>query len=521
MVRQACCGMRPRRDLSPRRLFEILCCPLKSKLTRSVVAVLARLPRWRCCLRSAAGARRAVRRARCTRTARPGAICSTATWYRRSDPRDRGLKAGLPARRAPLRRLAGRHGARRRQRRRHVGAQLPRRRALVPQGLRGARRGGDQLGAALRVGELPRHGVAERAAARAATRGGYLPFELEAKGVRRGTNRLVVRVDSRRTEAAIPPLGVRDGRQVRRRLVELRRHPARGLPAPGRHVRLRRTCFVRPRLDCPTCDARIYVRAVVANMEGVPARRRADRPPSAGKRIRVHAAPRSRHAASTCSAAARRSRSRGCGAPTDPHLYTVELEVELDGQVVQRYTQRTGIRSIERDEQRPDAAERPAPDAARGEHARGGPGARRRAATRRDPRELRPAARPGRQHDALALPDAPARARAGGPLRHRGVVRGPGLPDARRAVPQLRRAPARGAAGARHGEPRPQPSLGDRVEPRQREHLEARRRLHALPDGCGAARARGSTRRGSWASPSPAIRRSASRSSTRSSTRWA
>ncbi len=36
--------------------------------------------------------------------------------------------------------------------------------------------------------------------------------------------------------------------------------------------------------------------------------------------------------------------------PEDPHLYTVELEVSLDGQVVQRYTQRTGIRSIERDD---------------------------------------------------------------------------------------------------------------------------------------------------------------------------
>ena len=67
------------------------------------------------------------------------------------------------------------------------------------------------------------------------------------------------------------------------------------------------------------------------------------------------------------------------------------------------------------------------------------------------------------------------------------------------------------AAGARHGEPRPQPPVGDRVEPRQREHLEAGPRLHALRDAMRRGSRGGSTRRGSWASPSPAIRRSASR----------
>ena len=115
--------------------------------------------------------------------------------------------------------------------------------------------------------------------------GGYLPFELRGQGrAPRGTNRLVVRVDSRRTEAAIPPLGVRDGGQVRGRLVELRGHPARGLPAPGRHVRLRerRSCG-RASTARPATRA-IYVRAVVANMERVPAARRARPPPSAGSR---------------------------------------------------------------------------------------------------------------------------------------------------------------------------------------------------------------------------------------------
>src|SRR5262245_47474049 len=39
--------------------------------------------------------------------------------------------------------------------------------------------------------------------------GAYLPFELRALGIRKGTNRLVVRVDSRRGPGDIPPLSSR------------------------------------------------------------------------------------------------------------------------------------------------------------------------------------------------------------------------------------------------------------------------------------------------------------------------
>jgi beta-glucuronidase len=177
--------------------------------------------------------------------------------------------------------------------------------------------------------------------------GGYLPFELEAKGVRSGTNRLVVRVDSRRTEAAIPPLGVRDGGQ----------YVGGWWNYAGilREVYLRRVdtfdfvnVFARPRLDCPTCDARIYVRAVVANMEAVPARAEVTATVG-GKRINF--------TPTTIGAGGFRLFRGSAGiasprlwSPEEPHLYTVELEVSLDGQVVQRYTQRTGVRSIERDE---------------------------------------------------------------------------------------------------------------------------------------------------------------------------
>ena len=59
-----------------------------------------------------------------------------------------------------------------------------------------------------------------------------------------GTNRLVVRVDSRRCPTDFPPVGPATQRRADRRLVELRRDPARGLPAARRHGRLRRasTC---------------------------------------------------------------------------------------------------------------------------------------------------------------------------------------------------------------------------------------------------------------------------------------
>ena len=72
--------------------------------------------------------------------------------------------------------------------------------------------------------------------------GAYLPFELRLpRGFlkRTGVNRLVLRVDSRRTASDFPPAKFDDARPPARRLVELRRHPARGLPARDRRHRLR------------------------------------------------------------------------------------------------------------------------------------------------------------------------------------------------------------------------------------------------------------------------------------------
>ena len=66
------------------------------------------------------------------------------------------------------------------------------------------------LDRALRVGQLPLEGLAQRQADRHATRGAYLPFEIRLPNgllKRGGTNRLVIRVDSRRLPTDFPPVG--------------------------------------------------------------------------------------------------------------------------------------------------------------------------------------------------------------------------------------------------------------------------------------------------------------------------
>ena len=90
--------------------------------------------------------------------------------------------------------------------------------------------------------------------------GAYLPFEFSLKGVRAGVNRLVVRVDDRRTGASLPP-GPSGGwwnfggiqREVYLRSV---------------HRADMSVVQVRPILPCPTCAATIQEQATVANPTG-------------------------------------------------------------------------------------------------------------------------------------------------------------------------------------------------------------------------------------------------------------
>jgi beta-glucuronidase len=181
--------------------------------------------------------------------------------------------------------------------------------------------------------------------------GGYLPFEVEvpARGpgsLRRGVNRLVVRADSRRGLTDVPSLAVRDGG----------RFVGGWWNYTGilREVYLRRVdtfdfvnVSVRPHLRCRSCEATVSIDALVRNMS----RRRASA--SLGVRVEGHRAQAG--PARVLQARVRRLRARvriakpRLWTPENPALYAVELSLrDGEGDVVQRYTVHTGIRSLER-----------------------------------------------------------------------------------------------------------------------------------------------------------------------------
>ena len=98
--------------------------------------------------------------------------------------------------------------------------------------------------------------------------GAYIPFELRLRDIKRhGTNRLVIRVDSRHRGTDFPPAGrTADGRR-----------PAAGGTTRASSARSTssastawtgRPCAVIPRLACPSCPARVQVRATVRNVKG-------------------------------------------------------------------------------------------------------------------------------------------------------------------------------------------------------------------------------------------------------------
>jgi beta-glucuronidase len=97
--------------------------------------------------------------------------------------------------------------------------------------------------------------------------GGYIPFEVDLRKLRKGVNHLLVRVDSRRNLETLPPL----------------KTLSNGLPSGGwwnyggilREVYLRRVykvdldnLLVRPTLPCRTCAATVLVQATLHNLTG-------------------------------------------------------------------------------------------------------------------------------------------------------------------------------------------------------------------------------------------------------------
>jgi beta-glucuronidase len=175
--------------------------------------------------------------------------------------------------------------------------------------------------------------------------GAYLPFELNATSVRRrGINRLVVKVDSRRTMTDIPPLFVHSTGAFEGgwwnytgilREVYLRRVTNFDL----------RNVFVRPRLGCRRCAAKLVIQASVANVNGH-VRRAKVAGTIAGRAFRLHGrrVPGRRSVRFTARLQIKHPR---LWSPDHPHLYSVRLTaVDASGLIVQRYVVHVGIRSL-------------------------------------------------------------------------------------------------------------------------------------------------------------------------------
>ena len=228
--------------------------------------------------------------------------------------------------------------------------------------------------------------------------GSYLPFELRAKSVRRrGVNRLVVRVDSRRQKFDIPPLSQR----------------ASGAFEGGwwnyngilREVYLRKVdqfdfaeVFFEPRLRCRTCAATVIVHAKVANVNSGGATAARHRARSAGARC-GSAATACRAAATARFRARLRIRNPRLWSPERPALYKGNLQVRTSsGRRVQRYRVTDRHPLAGHQPPGPDPAERTGREPARREHARGLPQPRGGADAGPDAPEHRLPARAGR-HD--------------------------------------------------------------------------------------------------------------------------
>jgi beta-glucuronidase len=177
-------------------------------------------------------------------------------------------------------------------------------------------------------------------------RGAYLPFEFRLpKGlIRRGrVNRLVIRVDSKRLPTDFPPAGL----------------SSTGVPTGGwwnyggllREVYLRQindidfnTVVVQPNLPCATCAATVRYRVTLRNYGDKP--RRVNVRARFGSRainLGTKAVGAKRFASFTRSVRIARPR---LWSPDSPTLYNAPLTVSSGGRTLQRYTLRTGIRSI-------------------------------------------------------------------------------------------------------------------------------------------------------------------------------
>jgi beta-glucuronidase len=173
--------------------------------------------------------------------------------------------------------------------------------------------------------------------------GAYLPFTVPLKRLRR-VNRLVVRVDSRRTATDLPPGRI---------------SPRTRLPTGGwwnyggilREVYLQKidtvaieSALVNPRLRCTTCPATAVFQARVRNVSS--GRRRATVTGTFGsQRVRLGARTL-RPGARAALRGSLRVPSPRLWSPRDPFLYPAAIEVRVGDRLVGRWAVKTGVRSV-------------------------------------------------------------------------------------------------------------------------------------------------------------------------------
>ncbi len=174
--------------------------------------------------------------------------------------------------------------------------------------------------------------------------GAYVPFEVPASTVKRGgVNRLVIRVDNRRTDTDLPPAREQDD----------------GTPGGGwwnyggllREVYVRRfdrvdiqNLLARPLLPCRSCDATVLVRATLANPGG--GRKKVGlRATVGGARVRFPVTTIGSRGTRVVQGRVK-IRDPRLWEPGNPELYRVRATATINNRAVSSYATHIGIRSF-------------------------------------------------------------------------------------------------------------------------------------------------------------------------------
>ena len=174
--------------------------------------------------------------------------------------------------------------------------------------------------------------------------GAYIPFQMRLEGLRkRGVNRLVVRVDSRRLPTDFPPSGL----------------SAKGNATGGwfnyggiqREVYLQKldtvefdTVRVLPKLPCGRCPATIDYTLGLENVTGR-ARRISATATYGARRVRLGTRTVSRGRTGEFTGRLRIPKPR-LWSPKRPYLYPVKIAVSSGGRTVGTYSLKSGVRSL-------------------------------------------------------------------------------------------------------------------------------------------------------------------------------